>query len=479
MFTDSDLRAAANPDSINDPGAALSPIQHATIPFRLLTSFVSSFHPQALPPMLRRNYARELGAWFLLPFMLAGIQGGSMGVVLKKTFTGIPGLPDATVDFAVACIAASTAIGNLTSGISATLAHGRPKVPMLTGLMIATSCCVGLMAMVPVTPVGAWILVSLVVLGWIFWSGVVTIRTAVWRANYPDADRATIAGRLSTVQVLVMASAGAALGASLDWKVDSFRVIFPVVALIGIIGALAYRRVRLRGQGRLARAERAGHASERPRLNPVSVMHVLLEDRRYAAYMGCMMLFGFGNLMIMPTLAIIVTDQFEASYLTSIMLTSVIPLVVMPFAIPVWARFLARTHVISFRAIHSWTFVLASLLFLLAVEFQAMPLLFLASGTLGLGFAGGMLAWNLGHQHFAPPHRDSQYMSAHVMLTGLRGLVAPFIGVAVYTGFAAQGHPGLVYAVSLALNVLGAMGFLALRAWDRRSTAASSRKPAA
>ena len=45
--------------------------------------------------MLRRNYGRELGAWFLLPFMLAGIQGGSMGVVLKKTFTGIDGLPDA------------------------------------------------------------------------------------------------------------------------------------------------------------------------------------------------------------------------------------------------------------------------------------------------------------------------------------------------------------------------------------------------
>ena len=94
--------------------------------------------------MLRRNYGLELGAWFLLPFMLAGIQGGSMGVVLKKTFTGVPGLTDATVDFAVACLAASTAVGNLTSGITATLANGRRKVPFLFGLMVATSCCVGL-----------------------------------------------------------------------------------------------------------------------------------------------------------------------------------------------------------------------------------------------------------------------------------------------------------------------------------------------
>jgi hypothetical protein len=75
-----------------------------------------------------------------------------------------------------------------------------------------------------------------------------------------------------------------------------------------------------------------------------------------------------------------------------------------------------------------------------------------------------MLAWNLGHQHFAPPHRDSQYMSVHVMLTGLRGLFAPFLGVAIYTAFAANGHPGLIYAVTLGLNIAGALGFLLLRA---------------
>lgn len=446
----------------------MSPLHHATLPIRLLTGVVSSFHPRALHPMLRRNYGLELGAWFLMPFMLAGIQGGSMGVVLKKTFSGLSDLPDASVDFAVACIAAATAIGNLTSGVSATLANGRRKVPFLVGLMIATSCCVGLMGLVPISAFGAWMLVSLVVLGWIFWSGVVTVRTSVWRANYPDADRASIAGRIATVQVLMMAIAGAVLGWSLDRSASAFRIILPIVAALGIAGAMVYGRVRLRGQNRLARAERSGHASERPRLNPIAVLDVLRQDHRYAAYMGCMMLFGFGNLMISPTLAIIVEDEFALSYSAGIMLTSVIPLAVMPIAIPIWARLLSRLHVISFRSVHSWTFVLASALFLIAVETHLLPLLYLASATLGLGFAGGMLAWNLGHQHFAPPHRDAQYMSVHVMLTGLRGLAAPFLGVGLYTWLAARGHPGLVYAVSLGLNIAGAVGFLTLRAAERR-----------
>ena len=113
-----------------------------------------------------------------------------------------------TLDIAVAAIAASTAIGNLTSGIWATIANGRRKVAFLSGLMLATSGCVAAMALIPRTAFGAWSLVALVILGWVFWSAVVTIRTSVWRANYPDADRTKITGRIATVQVLVMAASG-------------------------------------------------------------------------------------------------------------------------------------------------------------------------------------------------------------------------------------------------------------------------------
>lgn len=418
--------------------------------------------------MLRRNYARELTAWAFLPLMLAGIQAGTMGVVLKKGFEGVEGLGENTIDYAVGAIAASAAIGNLSSGLWSSLATGRRKVPFLTGLMIATTCCVVLMTFIPWTAFGAWMLVSLVVLGWIFWSGVVTIRTTVWRANYPDADRATVAGRIATVQVLVMALAGLLIGYALDRSMESIRLVFPLLAVFGVVGAMVYSRVRLRGQSRLARAERTGSASERASMNPLMILRVLGEDRRYAGYMACMMVFGFGNLMIGPTVTIILEDEFQTDYLVAILITTVIPLAIMPFAIPIWARLLGRMHVISFRAVHSWAFVTASLLFLIAVEFRLLPLLFVAAATLGIGFAGGMLAWNLGHQSFAPPHRDTQYMSVHVMLTGIRGLIAPFIGVLIYTSFAQAGHPGLTFAVSLGLNILGALGFLLLRRQLRR-----------
>ena len=412
--------------------------------------------------MLRRNYARELSAFAILPLMLGGLQSGTMAVVLKKTFNDVPGLDPSTLDFAVATMGASTALGNLTSGIWASMANGRRKVRFITALMLTTALTVGLMALVPRTAIGAWMLVAMVVIGWTTWSGVITIRTSVWRANYPDADRAKIAGKLATMQAIMLAIAGFVIGASLDVSPNAFRVVFPVLAATGLLGILIFSRVRLRGQNRVARLERSDHGKPNPSINPLATIKILRDDPAYAKYMICQFIFGVGNLMIAPTIAIILDNEFSASYLSALLITSIIPPLMMPMAIPLWARFLDRVHVIRYRAVHSWAFVLASLLMLLGVELHQFWLLMLGSAVLGIGFAGGMLAWNLGHQHFAPPHLDMQYMSVHVILTGIRGVFAPYLGVFIYVSFAAYGHGGLVYAVSLVLNIIGAIGFIML-----------------
>ena len=438
-------------------------------------AFFGSFHPKALPAHLRRNYGQELLAWSVLPIMLAGVQGGAMAVILKKTFTDTPGMNLEALALAVATVTTSTAIGNLTSGIWAVVANGRPKVPIISILMGCTSLCVLAMAFVPFNAFGAWTMVALVVLGWIFWSGVITIRTTIWRKNYPDADRAKIAGRLATVQVLMMAVIGYLLGLMLDRSVEFIRIMFPILGSMGIIGAIIYSRVRLRGQRRLMRAELASESNRRPSANPLSVVQVLTNDNAYAAYMGCMMCLGFGNLMNIPVLALVLADRFDANYEDSLLLSVVIPSLVIPMAIPIWARFLDRVHVITFRSVHSWVFVSAATLYLVAIQTETVTLMFLASIILGIGFAGGMLAWNLGHQHFAPAHRDAEYMSAHVMLTGLRGLIAPFAGVAIYEFGAKHGFPAASYAAGLSLTLGGAFGFYALRRWHRRTIQAEVR----
>jgi len=471
----------------------MSPIRTARLTVDIVSRFVASFHPRSLRPMLRGNYARELMAWSFIPVMLAGLQSGTMGIVLVKTFTGTPGATEKNLALAVGTISAATAIGNLTSGVWASMSWGRNKVRFIVMLMMVASCCVAGIALVPANLTGAWLVVGLVLTGWIFWSGVITIRTTVWRANYPEVDRTQIAGRLASVQAIVLALSAALIGWALDefsrpeglgmriieglgftevsgdgLARTAFRTLFPLLAVFGVVGALIYARVRLRGQSRLARAERAGAGQDRPSFNPLSALRVLGRDVRYRRYMLCQFILGTGNLMLFAPLALVVTEQFDATYLEGILVTSIIPLVLMPLAIPGWARFLSRTHVVSFRAVHSWFFVLVSLLFLLGSTLDAFWLIVLGSIGMGIAFGGGVLAWNLGHQHFAPPHQDTLYMSVHVTLTGVRGVIGPYLGVFVYEWFRASGNGGWVFGISMLLTLAGAIGFVLLNKAHRR-----------
>ena len=447
------------------------PLQMIQIVTRRLRGTVASYHPRAVPLMSRQCYDRELLSWGLLPVMLSGIESGTLAIFVKKTFAGVEGITPELLNYAVAMIVSAKAIGHLTSFVWARLSHGRPKVRMIAVLQFATAAMVGLLALVPRTPGGLSAAVLLSVTAWTVWSGVITLRTGVWRANYQRGFRARVAGKLATVQALTIAATGAMVGAFLDVNPLSYRWLFPTLCLAGLAGALVYRRIKVRQQGRLLRAEQSECDALQPSFNPLRMAQVLTHDKPFRNYMVCMFLLGIGNLMIHAPLAIVLTDVFQASYLQGIAIMTVVPLIVMSLVIPLWGRLLDRVHVVQFRAIHAWSFVISTGLFWLGTATEQFPLLLLAASALGVGWGGGVLAWNLGHQHFAPPHRDGQYMGVHVTLTGIRGFVGPMISVTLYGLFASWGNGSQVFAVCFLCNLLGAIGFV----WLARFSSASSR----
>jgi MFS family permease len=409
--------------------------------------------------MARLSYQRELLSWSLLPVMLAAMQGGTIAVFVKKTFAGIDSISATQLNFAVALVTAARAIGMLTSFLWAGVSRGRPKVRLISALQFATAIVIGLLAFAQRNAMGLWLVTGLSIVAWMIWTGVSTLRASVWRANYAYAYRPSVAGNLSIVYALIAATTGLVLGLSLDWNPDSYRIIFPILAAFGVAGALCYGLVPFRRETQQLTAERAAVVTG-PR-SP-AIARVLLEDRPFRAYMACMFTMGMGNLMIHPILAIVLSDQFQAGYITGIAITTVIPLLCMTLAIPFWSRRLQRMHVIEYRAVHVWTFTIAAALSIAGVATDQIGLLYLAAIAVGIGWGGGVLAWNLGHQHFAPRDRDAEYMGVHITLTGIRGFVGPLLAVGLYGLLAPFGLQVWVFVICLLMNVLGGLGFVAL-----------------
>ncbi|HEX6929000.1 MAG TPA: MFS transporter [Gammaproteobacteria bacterium] len=413
-----------------------------------------------LPFMVRPTYPRELRAWSLMALALGAVEGGVAGVLVKNLFAGHVDI--VWLNTAVAIVAGAPAFSNITSFIWASLSQGRDKIRFLLGMQIGTMAGLVMLAFAPLNIAGLLLMTGGAVISRCCWTGVTTLRATVWRANFPRAQMGNMAGRLVRAMTLIMGTTGIVLGMALSVAPESFRLIYPLLAVLGFTGAVTFSRLRVRRQKILLRRERELETREPHSAGMLAMWRVLRDDRDFRRYMRLMFSFGGGNLAMTPILILIMTERYELTQLKQMLITSSIPLLVMTITIPMWSRLLDRDHVIHYRARQSWSFVVTFAVYFVAMALD-LPALFWAGAVLhGIGMAGGVLGWNLGHHDFAAPEKASLYMGTHVTLTGIRGLIAPLLGVWLYQ-LLNNFEPGagrFVLALPLLVTAFGAWGFV-------------------
>lgn len=459
---------------------------------------IRSILPSTFRPFVRRNYQHELLAAHTWPIAVSMVEGAVTSVIAKKAFSDTP-------DWVIATLVAAPAFCNVSSFIWTRFTEGRSVVRALNIIQLCVLAMLLVIALVPINQIGLFIFLAAALIARFCMVGVITLRSVIWRANYARFERARITGKLITVQTLVMASVSILLGQAMDWHEQSFRFIYPLATAFGLIGVRAYSRLRVRrpflmvqsdrpsidltdyGQPiflprtrrlrqyghYLSHALRSGVATASDARRTVGAMWgVLRDDLPYRGYMVCMTLTGVGNLAISAPLVLVVTERFHFDYLYSLFILQSIPLLVMPISIPFWSRFLDRVHVIRFRAVHVWVFVLAHALTFAGAFLGSIPLLACGQIIRGVGFGGGALAWNLGHNDFSSRQDAGLYMSVHVTLTGIRGAFASYLGVIMYSGvswwiFDLPALEEFSFIFWGAVTALGAVGFAYLN-WRLR-----------
>lgn len=429
---------------------------------------VDSFRPASMPPMTRHSYRQEIIAGLFLPWLVGLTEGGVIGVIVKKYFDG--SVDGRMLNFAVAAVTAAPAFANITSFIWARLTHGKHKIRSVSVLQMIAAAMIMLMAAAPRSDAGLALVVACVVLVRVCIAGVVTLRAVVWRNNYAKPVRARLTSRIATVVTIMLALVGAVVGLAMDRDAGLFRLLFPLGALASCAGIWSWSKIRLRGHRRLLKAEAENMGDDRPSFNPLKMAKLLIDDKRYGFFMLCQFIIGVGNLMLIPVIVVITADVFGLDYFRSMLVTHVVPIVMMPVFLTQWAKLIDRWHIATYRALHSWLFVLMAVLIFVSVQWHQVWVLYAAVVVRGIAFAGGALAWNLGHNDFARDDNAAQYMAVHVTLTGIRGLAASFIGIAVYERLEAwdPGAGAWVFAIGGGVVSVGAVGFYLLHRVVRR-----------
>lgn len=418
-------------------------------------------------PRERALFAREVWPWALLGMTCGLVEGGTVAVLAKRGYTGL--VAEHWVNFAVAAVSGAPALANLASFAWANLAHGRARIGVLAAVQMAFALAVGLIGLAPARAHGLVLTIFAVLAARLLWAGILTVRSAVWSANYPRHLMAQMTGRIVVASSLGVAFVSMLAGWILDRHAASARWLYLFAALAGGTAALRYRSVRVRREYALLAAE--GEAGPAASTFSLGVLREILHgDPDFRAYMFWLSLYGAGNLMMGAQLVVMFNDRLHLPGIVQIGVLTVLPLAITPLALPAWAALFDRGHVIAYRARQCWALVGAVIVYSVAVLSRQAWLLWPASVLYGISVAGANIGWNLGHNDFAPLGRVQHYMGVHVTLTGVRGLVAPPLGMACYQALE-WWHPGWGVGSMLlpvALVTAGALGFQGMAVPQRR-----------
>ena len=437
---------------------------------------------QSRPFLARHNYYHEMLHILLWGAVAGVVEGNFAAVVAAKTFGG----SDLLIN-----VASTTPVASyLTSLFWGMLSVGRRKMRIFTLCTSGVALFTASLGMVPETRWGGWLFVLQMAAAQFFMTGVVTVRSALWKSNYPQHCRGQITASLQMVRSVTRMVAVGAAAAIFDADPSAFRYVFPAIGAIGGVAVYFGSRMRVRRErselGRTPAATDEGGGRQTliepfslaAVLSPTRVLHgaarILHEDRRFRKYMVAQMIAGCANLMVRSVVVTLVTKHLlvnmKMEYVISAALLELLPLLLMLATMSRFAAFFDRVGLLGFRVVHGICWV-ATMVFgmagTLALAYSdaigpyyvvvAVASFSLFAVMQGASLGGGAIAWNLGHLHFAHPQDAEAYMGVHVSLTGVRGLVMPSVGMLLWrtVGWG-------VWVASAGLSVLALLAFRAL-----------------
>jgi hypothetical protein len=436
--------------------------------------------------MVRASYRAEMRSALTYPLAAALAEGSFTGVVAAKYFHASPLL--------LAVITAAPMFGNVMALVWAELARARPKVRFVNWLQFGVITSIAAVALTRPLPreAGGWAFAALIIVARVAASGIITIRSAIWRANYPRHTRGQIIARITVTATAVLAVTTMLGALWLDRDPGAFVYLYPLAAALGAVGIWQFSRVRVRGEGKALRREREQMRERQPVYTPepedlshtgeTNVMNyepgadrpaagrrgvraflaeslqILREDRAFRNYQWWQFLNGASFLLMAAPLMFMVSREMTdaaTQYARATVVLQIVPMVTSIVFTQLWAPLFDRVHISVFRMHQGLVSVVAHSVLLAGALAGQLWVVAVAQFLVGVSNAAGNLAWNLGQYDFAPPERTAAYMGVHVMLTGLRGSVAPFLGVWLY---AAMGR--WVFAISVAMCVAALFGFM-------------------
>ena len=258
-------------------------------------------------------------------------------------------------------------------------------------------------------------------------------QNSIYQRNIDPRRRSKVYGYTISLGMLVAIGFTFVAGRWLDINENAFRWILAITAIAGFIASLLLSFIKIQ------EPEKDGICQPLRWIDVVRdpirrSLLLLKENKPFASFERSFSIYGMGFIMIQPVLPIFLVDMLKLSYTGNFVAKGIISQIPMLLLSPFLGKWHDKLH--PFRFIGVFFAILAlfpALIILSALTLKwhllSVILVYLAYAVFGLAMAGVNIAWNMGSIFFAGSEDASMYQSVHVTMTGIRGVIAPLLGL--------------------------------------------------
>ncbi len=284
--------------------------------------------------------------------------------------------------------------------------------------------------------------------------------TVIWptinlflKTSYRHQNFSRLYSYSTTLNKIVMMVTTFFYGWILDIDHYAFVYIFPVAAVLGVLSVFLLSLIPHQA-AQMATKTRGFWKSVKG--SALGMVNILKTNRAFFDFEVGFMLYGFGFMTSATLLVLFFEHQLSLNYSSVAFYKNgynVLAIVMLPFFGKLMGRIDPRRFAaISFSSMFLYVFFLALTQFFPAyIEFWDIRLYYMLVLYMvfnGVFAATMALTWFIGSAYFCPPEEAGNYQSVHLVLTAVRSLFAPFLGIAFYEAW------GFTVAFSISLLFL-------------------------
>ena len=272
----------------------------------------------------------------------------------------------------------------------------------------------------------------------------------MYRILYPATHRGAAVGWVKAIA----ATSGLSVTLLGCWwfsfRPQSYWMLFWLIGLLLVGSSLSYMQIPVPRRDVFARND-----SISPHRAFSEGLKIFVRDRPFLLYQIGFALAGSANHMAMVFVPEVLKEFVHASDSVIGLVGAVLPALLVTLSAPVWGRYLDRVNPMIGRSTFNALQCVAYGFYAYGGHtLQGWPF-FVGAALHGISNGGGTINWLTGSLYFASSSHISLYNAVHVCLTGLRGLIAPVLGLYLISESGLNLGPNLFVIASI-LSLFGA-----------------------